>query len=404
MNEMNSSNKDIYIKDIDDLESNDSSNSKQTITTTTTTTSSSLNTTTTTTTASSALKQIKIDYLNVPSMDNAFTVHRNNSLLKKQPIQNRESIMNRNKLEKQKCFNSDELNTITVLNDNNNNNNNNNNNTTSDDDNYAIKSKEENNNNSKLNSISIVISPFIDDDDLNNNNNNEENINNNNNKQEENKSQENHNLNIDLSIFELLDNSSKKFILKPVNMSLTIKSQVFRTKGMYPEYKFYLENFTDNLLLVMTARKRKKTKNTCYIINYISYDQTDIEKFIETPIAKLKSNLIGTQFVLYDFGIKPNKINENKHLLITATGGGGSGGGGGQLGVHSYINEYDSSLSKTNSFDTNCSSDTESNDIQLLSSLRKEYLSISYELNFFGYKGPRQMFVIIPGMDNEFNR
>jgi len=395
MNEMNSSNKDIYIKDIDDLESNDSSNSKQTITTTTTT-SSSLNTTTTT---SSALKQIKIDYLNVPSMDNAFTVHRNNSLLKKQPIQNRESIMNRNKLEKQKCFNSDELNTITVLNDNNNNNNN----TTSDDDNYAIKSKEENNNNSKLNSISIVISPFIDDDDLNNNNNNEENINNNNNnKQEENKSQENHNLNIDLSIFELLDNSSKKFILKPVNMSLTIKSQVFRTKGMYPEYKFYLENFTDNLLLVMTARKRKKTKNTCYIINYISYDQTDIEKFIETPIAKLKSNLIGTQFVLYDFGIKPNKINENKHLLITATGGGG--GSGGQLGVHSYINEYDSSLSKTNSFDTNCSSDTESNDIQLLSSLRKEYLSISYELNFFGYKGPRQMFVIIPGMDNEFNR
>ncbi len=104
MNEMNSSNKDIYIKDIDDLESNDSSNSKQTITTTTTTTSSSLNTTTTTTTASSALKQIKIDYLNVPSMDNAFTVHRNNSLLKKQPIQNRESIMNRNKLEKQIFF------------------------------------------------------------------------------------------------------------------------------------------------------------------------------------------------------------------------------------------------------------------------------------------------------------
>ena len=67
----------------------------------------------------------------------------------------------------------------------------------------------------------------------------------------------------------------------------------------------------------MTARKRKKSKTTCYIINYISYDQTDVEKFIETPIAKLKSNLIGTQFVLYDFGIKPSKINESKHLLNT---------------------------------------------------------------------------------------
>ena len=65
MNEMNSSNKDIYIKDIDDLEPNHSSNSKQKITTTT---SSSLNTTTTTTTtpslSSSSLKHIKIDYLN----------------------------------------------------------------------------------------------------------------------------------------------------------------------------------------------------------------------------------------------------------------------------------------------------------------------------------------------------
>ncbi len=67
----------------------------------------------------------------------------------------------------------------------------------------------------------------------------------------------------------------------------------FLLKGIYPEYKFYLENLSDNLLLVMTARKRKKSKTTCYIINYISYDQTDVEKFIETPFAKLKSNLIG---------------------------------------------------------------------------------------------------------------
>jgi len=129
-----------------------------------------------------------------------------------------------------------------------------------------------------------------------------------------------------------------------------------------------------------------------------------VEKFIETPIAKLKSNLIGTQFVLYDFGIKPNKINENKHLLITRPSGNGSdrSGSAAFLGVNN--DSPDQSLSKNNSFDTNCSSDTESNDIQLLNSLRKEYLSISYELNFFGYKGPRQMFVIIPGMDNEFNR
>lgn len=36
--------------------------------------------------------------------------------------------------------------------------------------------------------------------------------------------------------------------------------------------------------------------------------------------------------------------------------------------------------------------------------LRKEYLSITYDFNIFGYKGPRQMSIIIPGMDNHFNR
>lgn len=102
---------------------------------------------------------------------------------------------------------------------------------------------------------------------------------------------------IDLSIFELLDKNSKKFILKPATMGLTLKCQIFRHKGIYSQYKFYLENLEGQLLLIMTARKRKKTKTTCYIINYISYDETNVEKYIETPIAKLKSNLMGELYL-----------------------------------------------------------------------------------------------------------
>ena len=97
-------------------------------------------------------------------------------------------------------------------------------------------------------------------------------------------------------------------------------------------------------------------------------DYNNVEKYIETPIAKLKSNLIGTQFLLYDFGIKPSRINDNKHLLTTAS---------------NEIDNNDNNLVKMNSFDTNFSSENGSNEIQLLSSMRKEYLSISYELNFF---------------------
>ena len=183
---------------------------------------------------------------------------------------------------------------------------------------------------------------------------------------------------IDLSIFELLDKNSKKFILKPATMGLTLKCQIFRHKGIYSQYKFYLENLEGQLLLIMTARKRKKTKTTCYIINYITYDETNVEKYIETPIAKLKSNLMGTQFTLYDFGIKPN-VNMYPSM-------------NGELRPHS-------SNFPSESFDE--AGSINESDLKLL---RKEYLSISYEFNIFGYKGPRQMSLIIPGMDNQFNR
>lgn len=35
---------------------------------------------------------------------------------------------------------------------------------------------------------------------------------------------------------------------------------------------------------------------------------------------------------------------------------------------------------------------------------RKEYLSVGYEMNVLGVKGPRQMSVILPGMDSKLNR
>jgi len=184
---------------------------------------------------------------------------------------------------------------------------------------------------------------------------------------------------IDLSIFELLDKNSKKFILKPATMGLTLKCQIFRQKGIYPQYKFYLENLEGQLLLIMTARKKKRTKTTCYVINYISYDESDVEKYIETPIAKLKSNLIGTQFTLYDFGIKPGRSGD---------------------GFASNLSTGGTSNNEENFFEETTNS-SRNDDLKYL---RKEYLSVEYDFNIFGYKGPRQMSIIIPGMDNEFQR
>ena len=217
---------------------------------------------------------------------------------------------------------------------------------------------------------------------------------------------------IDLSIFELLDKNSKKFILKPATMGLTLKCQIFRHKGIYSQYKFYLENLEGQLLLIMTARKRKKTKTTCYIINYISYDETNVEKYIETPIAKLKSNLmgkfnykhnkyffnvliyyflLGTQFTLYDFGIKPS--NSSSHHPNSNN-------------IHrsSTSSNNEQKAHSSGASDTQCDEEATLQYDSDLKYLRKEYLSITYDFNIFGYKGPRQMSIIIPGMDNHFNR
>jgi hypothetical protein len=40
---------------------------------------------------------------------------------------------------------------------------------------------------------------------------------------------------LDLSMFDLLDKTSKKFVLKPATLGLNIRCQIYRQKGMYPK-------------------------------------------------------------------------------------------------------------------------------------------------------------------------
>lgn len=54
----------------------------------------------------------------------------------------------------------------------------------------------------------------------------------------------------------------------------------------------------------MAARKRKKSRTSNYLI---STDPTDLSRGGEAYVGKLRSNLIGTQFTVYDNGISPYK-------------------------------------------------------------------------------------------------
>jgi hypothetical protein len=206
---------------------------------------------------------------------------------------------------------------------------------------------------------------------------------------------------LDLSIFDLLDKTSKKFVLKPATLGLNIRCQIYRQKGLYPKYRFYMENLDGNLLLLMTARKKKKTKTPCYVISTLTYDLDNLEKYIETPIAKLKSNLLGTYFRLYDFGVKPSPVvanggNGKKLSRSSSLFRNNFTGSSNNLGAsHTFLPNNSStanigslSLSKQDSdLSDNCDESRlnwtamDSKDVS-----RKEFVSLFYELNMLGFK------------------
>lgn len=99
----------------------------------------------------------------------------------------------------------------------------------------------------------------------------------------------------------------------------------------------------------MAGRKRKKSKTSNYLI---STDPTNLSRAGESFIGKLRSNVFGTKFTVFDNGVNPEKIP------IVAES----------------------------------------------PAIREEIVAVCYETNILGFKGPRKMTVIIPGMNMECER
>ncbi|KAM4017939.1 tubby protein homolog isoform 3-T3 [Anomaloglossus baeobatrachus] len=146
----------------------------------------------------------------------------------------------------------------------------------------------------------------------------------------------------------------EEFSMRPAPQGVTIKCRITRDKkgmdrGMYPTYYLHLEREDGKKIFLLAGRKRKKSKTSNYLI---SIDPTDLSRGGESFIGKLRSNLMGTKFTVYDNGVNPVKTS--------------------------------SSLEASN--------------------LRQELAAICYETNVLGFKGPRKMSVIIPGMNMDHER
>ncbi|XP_010133476.1 PREDICTED: tubby-related protein 1, partial [Buceros rhinoceros silvestris] len=142
----------------------------------------------------------------------------------------------------------------------------------------------------------------------------------------------------------------EEFVLRPAPQGVTIKCRVTRDKkgmdrGLYPTYYLHLDN--DKKVFLLAGRKRKKSKTSNYLI---SIDPTDLSRGGENFIGKLRSNLMGTKFTVFDNGANPDRANAD------------------------------------------------------WSNVRQELSAVVYETNVLGFKGPRKMTVIIPGMNADNDR
>ncbi|XP_029948164.1 tubby-related protein 1-like [Salarias fasciatus] len=142
----------------------------------------------------------------------------------------------------------------------------------------------------------------------------------------------------------------EKFVMEPAPQGVTVKCRVTRDqrgmdKSLYPLYYLHLDNEKKTFLLA--GRKRKKSATSNYLI---SIDATDLSRGGENFVGKLRSNLMGTKFTVFDNALNPERALPD------------------------------------------------------LSNARQELAGIIYETNVLGMKGPRRMTVVIPGMDKDNER
>ncbi|KAK0088903.1 hypothetical protein PV325_000086 [Microctonus aethiopoides] len=151
-----------------------------------------------------------------------------------------------------------------------------------------------------------------------------------------------------------VEGNIEQFVIQPANKKMHYKCRITRDRkgmdrGLYPTYFLHLERDYGKKVFLLAGRKRKKSTTSNYLI---STDPTDLSRGAESFVGKLRSNLLGTQFTVYDSGY--SLMKDDKH--------------------------------------------------EDRSNPRQELAAVVYDTNVLGFKGPRKMTVIIPGMTADQKR
>ncbi|RXG69316.1 Tubby protein-like, partial [Armadillidium vulgare] len=148
----------------------------------------------------------------------------------------------------------------------------------------------------------------------------------------------------------------EKLVVEPATQGSLVKCRISRDRkgmdrGLFPTYFLHVEREDGKKVFLLAGRKRKKSTTSNYLI---SADPTDLSRGGDSFCGKLRSNLLGTQFTVFD-----NSDGHKKGEKPTC---------------------------------------------------KQEVVAIIYvmllfqETNLLGFKGPRKMTVLLPGMTAEHTR
>ncbi|ELK18561.1 Tubby-related protein 2 [Pteropus alecto] len=151
-----------------------------------------------------------------------------------------------------------------------------------------------------------------------------------------------------------LGEDMEAYVLRPATRGRTVQCRISRDKhgvdkGMFPFYYLYLEAAEGQKHFLLAGRKRRRSKTSNYLI---SLDPTDLSRDGDNFVGKVRSNVLGTKFTIFDNGVNPERKN--------------------------FVPETDR--------------------------IREELGAVCYETNVLGFRGPRKMTVIIPGIDAQNRR
>ncbi|KAJ1978678.1 hypothetical protein H4R33_005917 [Dimargaris cristalligena] len=218
------------------------------------------------------------------------------------------------------------------------------------------------------------------------------------------------------------------FVHRPLPVGHQIQCKIIRQKtkrGTKPQFYFFAESSDGQpRIFLLSARKRRKARNSCYLI---SRSRSDLHQDSPDILGTVRSNFLGTEYVVYGPEPPPPSLSDLSPSPLTspARPAGSDGGPPVEAGSESATSSVASSApspvqpppaataattdspltlvpaaaSMESPGNTSSSTQTTSTTTKDASErYREELCAVLYEPNIMGFKGPRKMAVIIPAL------